>query len=182
MSACSSSDTTATASDGGSADATSPRDGGPKADTSTADSSTESDAAAGCNAVVNGASESTASTVKGTAPTATGGTIADGTYFQTEFNVYDPAGPAEAPSPSGLKVTLVIKGSLMQSVQELPDGSVATFTETYVIAGTALNRTLSCPKAAPDLSAVYSVSGGTLTIYETDATSGLVAGSVYVKQ
>lgn len=182
MSACSS-DTTATASDAGAADATSSTDGGSKADTSTGDSSTEMpDGATGCTTLTNGAPESTQATVKGAAPAATGGTIADGTYFQTEFTVYDPAGTASAPSPSGLKVTLAIKGNLMLSVQELPDASVSTFAETFVVAGTALNRTLTCPKKAPDLSAVYSVAGSKLTIYETDAMSGLVAGSVYVKQ
>ncbi len=183
MSACSSSsDTAATTSDAGGADATSGTDGG-KADTSTGDSSVDMpDGATGCTTITNGAAESTAATVKGAAPTATGGTIADGTYFQTEFTVYDPNGTASAPSPSGLKVTLYIKGNLMLSVQELPDASVATFSETFVVAGTALNRTLTCPKAGPDLAAVYSVAGSNLTIYETDAMSGLVAGSVYVKQ
>jgi hypothetical protein len=183
LSACSSSDTTATTSDAGGADSSSATDASSKGDTSAADSSTEKpDGATGCTTIVNGASESTSATVKGNAPAPTGGTIADGTYFLNEFSVYDPAGTASAPSPSGLKVTLFIQGNLMLSVQELPDGSVSTFSETFVVAGTDLNRTLTCPKAAPDLKAVYSVAGSKLTIYETDASSGTVAGSVYVKQ
>ncbi|MDB4938320.1 MAG: hypothetical protein JWP87_5292 [Labilithrix sp.] len=181
--ACSSSNSDSTGGpDGGNAEPAAPSDGGAK-DTSTADSATETpDVAGECNAVTNGAPELTSSTIKGDAPAATGGTIADGTYFQKEFNIYDPAGTASAPSPSGLKVTLVIEGSSMQSVQELPDASVATFTETFVANGTKLDRTLTCPKATTDLKAVYSVSGSTLTIYETDPQSMLVAGNVYTKQ
>lgn len=183
LSACSSSDTAATTADAGTADsASSPTDAASKADTSTADSATEGPDGGECNSVVNGAAESTSSTVKAAAPTATGGTIAEGTYFQTEFNLYDPTATASAPSPSGLKVTLVIKGGVMDSVQELPDGSVASFRETFVVSGTDLNRTLTCPKAKPDLKAVYSVTGTKLVIFESDATSGIVAGSVYVKQ
>lgn len=185
LGACSSSsDSTGTTGDAGGADSSTATDGSSKGDSSSsADSSIDKpDGASGCTTIVNAAPESTSATVKGDAPTATGGTIADGTYFLTEFTVYDPAGTASAPSPSGLKVTLFIKGDLMLSVQELPDATVSTFSETFVVSGTALNRTLTCPKAAPDLKAVYSVSGSKLTIYETDASSGTVAGSVYVKQ
>jgi hypothetical protein len=174
-------------SDAGAADVVAPSDTG-AGDTATEGSSGDAatdastDGAIVCNAVVNRAAESTTSTVKGAAPAATGGVIADGTYFQTQLNVYDPMGMASAPAPSGLKVTLVIAGTLMQSVQELPDGSIQTFSESFTLSGTALNRTLSCPKAAPDLKAVYSVMGSTLVIYETDPSSSLVAGSVYAKQ
>jgi hypothetical protein len=184
VSACSSSSNgTSSGTDAGDSDSASPIDAASRADTSTADASTDaSDSGGECNAVVNGAPESTSSSVKAAAPAPTGGTIADGTYFQTEFNVYDPSSNASAPSPSGLKVTLVIKGNLMESVQELPDGSVDRFAETFLTSGTALNRTLTCPKSAPDLAAVYSVSGNTLTIYETDPASMIVAGSVYMKQ
>lgn len=186
MSACSSSDTTATTAttaDAGGTDSSTATDSSSKADASSADSAVDKpDGATGCTTIANGAAESTSSSVKAAAPAPTGGTIADGTYFQTEFNVYDPASNASAPTPSGLRVTLFIKGDLMLSVQELPDASVATFSETFVVAGTALNRTLTCPKAKPDLAAVYSVAGSKLTIYETDPMSGLVAGSVYVKQ
>jgi hypothetical protein len=101
----------------------------------TSDAAMNGDGGGGCNTVFNAAPEATTSTVKGEAPTATGGTIAEGTYFQTELNVFDPNGTASAPSPSGLRVTLVIKGNVMSSVQELPDGSTATFTETFVVRG-----------------------------------------------
>lgn len=179
--ACSSSGTTESAStEGGdaSADAAAAKDAATPADAS----GTDAGGGGACNALVNGAPEATANTVKGPAPTATGGTIVDGTYFQTEFTVYDPAGTASAPSPSGLKITLAIKGDLMESIQTLPDGSTDTFAETFVTSGTALDRTLTCPKKTPDLKAVYSVAGSKLTIYETDPKSKLVAGSVFVKQ
>jgi hypothetical protein len=181
-SACSSSsDSTPSEVDGAAAEAAAQADSA-KPDTGAADSAMETPDSGTCNAVVNGAPESTSSTIKGNAPAPTGGTIADGTYFQNEFNIYDPGGTASAPSPSGLRVTLVIKGNLMQSVQELPDASTDTFSETFVINGKALERTLTCPKATPDLKAVYSVSGSKLTIYETDPQSMLVAESIYTKQ
>jgi hypothetical protein len=184
LSACTS--TTATdssTSDAGTDDAASPtKDAGSQADTGAADADTDADGGGACNTLVNGAAESTSSTIASAAPTATGGTIVDGTYFQTEFNVYDPSGTPSGPTPSGLKVTLKITGNLMESIQTLPDDSTDTFAETFVVAGTALNRTLTCPKSAADLAATYTVSGSTLTIYETDPTSMLVAGSVYQKQ
>jgi hypothetical protein len=187
-SACSSSSTTsgsgtddaASPETGTDTDADHPTDSGGTTDTGATDSGADSGGA--CNDLVNGAPESTSSTIMGDAPTALGGTIADGTYFQTELNVYDPAGPAQAPSPSGLKVTLAIKGNLMTSIQTLPDDSTATFAETFVVSNTDLNRTLTCPKPGPDLQATYSVEGSILTFYETDPGSGLVAASVFKKQ
>jgi hypothetical protein len=135
-----------------------------------------------CNTLTNTATEANQSTVKGNAPAATGGTIADGTYFLSEFVLYDPTGTDEAPSPSGLNVTMSIKGTAMDSIQTLPDSTSQTFAETFVTNGTKLQRTLSCPKAGPDLEAVYTVAGNKLTIFETDPNSKLVAGNVYTKQ
>jgi hypothetical protein len=178
LSACSSTSTPTP----GDADAASAADAAPDTRTSDAATADSSDGSTACNALVNAASEAMASTVKSAAPTATGGTIVDGTYFLTDITLYDPAGTASAPEPAGIQVTLAITGNLMESVQTYPDDSSDTFAETFVVNGTALNRTLTCPKAAPDLSAVYSAAGNKLTIYETDPKTSLVAGSVYVKQ
>jgi hypothetical protein len=178
-SACSSTSTSSASGDGGDNEASAPGDAGTK---ETGGEDSASDGAAGCNTITNGAAESTTSTKKSTAPAATGGTIVDGEYYLDEFNIYEPMGTASAATPSGLKVTLVIKGNLMQSAQELPDGATDTFSETFTVSGTKLDRTLTCPKAAPDLAAVYSVNGSKLTIYETDPKSMLVAESIYTKQ
>jgi hypothetical protein len=139
-----------------------------------------SDGGAACNAVTQAATEAMTSTIKSAAPTATGGMILPGTYYLTELNVYDPAGPASGPMPSGLTVTLVIAGNVMDSVQDLPDGT-QTFSETFSVNGTTLKRDLTCPKPGPDLAAKYTVTGTGITIYETDPMSMTVAGSVYVK-
>jgi hypothetical protein len=150
-----------------------------------ADVATEasSDGSAACNSVTQGATEATTSTIASAAPAATGGTILPGTYFLKEIDVYDPAGMASAPMPSGLTVTLVIAGNVMDSVQDLPDGT-QTFSETFTTDATtkALNRVLTCPKPGPDLAAKYTVTGTGVTIYETDPMSMTVAGSIYVKQ
>jgi len=142
-----------------------------------------SDGGGACNNVTQGATEATTSTIAAAAPAATGGTILPGTYFLKELDVYDPAGTASAPMPSGLTVTLVITGNVMDSVQDLPDGT-QTFSETFTVDATtkALNRVLTCPKPGPDLAAKYSVTGTGVTIYETDPMSMTVAGSIYVKQ
>ena len=189
--ACSSSTTTSgspapgvdagTADDAGGTDAatTPPRD-------AAADASSEasSDGSAACNSVTQAATEASTSTLTSAAPTATGGTILPGTYFLKEIDIYDPAGTASASMPSGLTVTLVITGNVMDSVQDLPDGSSQTFSETFTTDPTtkALNRVLTCPKPGPDLAAKYTVTGTGITIYETDPMSMNVAGSIYEKQ
>ncbi|MEA2747543.1 MAG: hypothetical protein QOI41_1686 [Myxococcales bacterium] len=185
--ACSSSDTgaPAAATDAGGADVvtatdapvTSPADA--KADVA---SEASSDGSAACNTVTQAATEATMSTVMGAAPAATGGTIAPGTYLLKELNIYDPTGTASPAGPSGLSVTLVIAGNVMNSVQDLADGSSQTFSETFSVMDKTLKRDLTCPKVSPDLAAVYSVTTGGLVVYETDPVSMLVAGNVYAKQ
>lgn len=176
--ACSTTTTSATSvPEAGAADASKP------ADASVPDAADSgSDAGGACNSVVNGGGDVQAASVKSAAPTATGGTIADGTYFQTEFNLYDPGSPAEAPAASGMISTLVIKGNSIESIIEFPDGSSETYSETFSVSGSKLMRNLTCPKTSQEPDAAYSVSGATFTIYETDAKSSLVGALVYVKQ
>ena len=140
------------------------------------------DGSAACNALTQMATEANMATIKSAAPAGSGGTILAGKYFLKEIDVYDPAGTASAPSPSGLITTLVIAGNVMDSIQDLPDGSSQTFSETFTVNGSVLTRNLTCPKVAPDLAATYTVTGTGITIYETDPMSALVAGSVYIKQ
>ena len=143
-----------------------------------------SDGSAACNALVQAATQANMANIMSAAPTATGGTILPGTYFLTEVDVYDPASAASPPSPSGFVTTLVIAGNVMNSIQDLPDGSSQTFSETFTanLTDKTLARVLTCPKPGPDLAAKYSVTGTGLIIYETDPVSMLVAGSVYAKQ
>jgi hypothetical protein len=142
-----------------------------------------SDGSATCNALTQMATEANMATIKGAAPAGSGGTILPGKYFLKEFDVYDPNGTAAPPSPSGLLTTLVIAGNVMDSIQDLPDGSSQAFSETFTVSGVAvLTRNLTCPKVAPDLAATYTVTATGITIYETDPMSMLVAGSVYAKQ
>ena len=167
-----------TATDAPAADA--PNDGAAAADAAEA----SSDGSAACNALVQAATQANMANIMSAAPTATGGTILPGTYFLTEVDVYDPASAASPPSPSGFVTTLVIAGNVMNSIQDLPDGSSQTFSETFTanLTDKTLARVLTCPKPGPDLAAKYSVTGTGLTIYETDPVSMLVAGSVYAKQ
>jgi hypothetical protein len=185
--ACSSSDTSAPAagSDAGGADVFAQPDSPANVPLDAhADvvSEASSDGSAACNGVTQAATEATTSTIASLAPAPTGGTILPGTYFLKELNIYDPAGPASAAMPSGLTVTLVIAGTVMNSVQDLPDGSSQTFSETFTVTDKTLKRDLTCPKAGPDLAAVFSVTAGGLVVYETDPVSKLVAGNVYAKQ
>jgi hypothetical protein len=136
-----------------------------------------------CNALTQMATEATMATIKGAAPAGSGGAILPGKYFLKEIDVYDPtAAMASPPSPSGLITTLVIAGNVMDSIQDLPDGSSQAFSETFAVNGAVLTRNLTCPKVAPDLAATYTVTATGITIYETDPMSMLVAGSVYAKQ
>lgn len=187
MAACSSSTTDATSNgDAGSVDdgaTNAPDDAGTTKPGDAGDGGTATGDGGACNALVNAAPESTSATVKGTPPAATGGTIAEGTYYQTEFVLYDPSSDASPPAPGGLKATLVIKGNVMNSVIDVGDGVDKPFTETFTTTGTALDRQLTCPKVAPDLKATYSVDGKKLVVYETDPNSpGVVAASVFMRQ
>lgn len=141
-----------------------------------------SDGNTACNGLTQKATEANMATIKSAAPPGSGGTILPGTYFLKEIDVYDPAGTASPPSPSGLITTLVIAGNVMDSIQDLPDGSSQAFSETFSVNGSVLTRNLTCPKVAPDLAATYTVTASGITIYETDPMSTLVAGSVYAKQ
>lgn len=179
--ACSSDDvSTSPSTDAGDA-ATAPSDAGGSS-SSSGDSAPVPHDGGPCHALANGASESTIETVKGTAPAPTGGTIADGTYFQTKFVIYDPSSNASPPEPGGLKSTLRITGKTMDLVLDLGDGENKTFIETFTATGTTLDRVLTCPKTGKDLDAVYSVAGSELVIYETDPNTKTVAGSTFVKQ
>ena len=140
------------------------------------------DGSAACNALTQMATQADMANIKSAAPAGSGGTILPGKYFLKEIDVYDRTSAASPPSPSGLLTTLVIAGNVMDSIQDLPDGSSQTFSETFTVNGSVLTRNLTCPKVAPDLAATYTVTATGITIYETDPMSALVAGSVYVKQ
>jgi hypothetical protein len=184
LAACTSDDaSSSTSTDAGDA-AVAPTDGGGSSSSSSSsgDSGPTVNDGGACNTLVNAAPESTIETVKGNAPAATGGTITDGTYFQTKFVIYDPTSNASPPEPGGLKATLKITGKTMDLVLDLGDGENKTFTESFTTNGTAVDRVLSCPKVGDDLKAVYSVAGNELVLFETDPNTKTVAGSTFVKQ
>jgi hypothetical protein len=81
----------------------------------------------------------------GTAPTPTGGTIADGTYVLTKVEVYSPA----TPNADLLKVTMKVTGKVVQWVSVTSAGAAVT-TQSYTteIFGTNWSLTGTCPSAA----------------------------------
>ncbi len=180
LGACTSSDPSpSTTTDAGDAAPAAPTEDGAAA---AGDAGASANDGGPCNTLPNDAPESTIETVQGNAPPATGGTIADGTYFQTKFVIYDPTSNASPPEPGGLKSTLRITGKTMDLVLDLGDGENKTFTESFTTTGTTLDRILSCPTTGKDLEAVYSVAGSELVVYETDPNTKTVAGSTFVKQ
>ncbi len=110
-----------------------------------------------------------------TAPTPTGGTIADGTYVLTSGTLYTGAGGATGPLGLTLKQTWHFAGTAYSHVSY--DNSSMTETRqggTYmVIAGTFdLHLLQSCPDA--DVQAdQYTATTTTLTLYSTDASGTL---------
>jgi hypothetical protein len=116
-------------------------------DASASDTSTGSDALVGCNDLVYGGAGLTNDIIAQDPPTATGGTIADGTYNLTNYKWYMGTSATPGKGAHTLKATIRITGTTIDSLQNL-DGveTRATGTFTTSNATKTISITWSCGK------------------------------------
>jgi len=102
-----------------------------------------------CNDLVNGGVLVDRTAVSGDPPTATGGTVVDGTYTLADYSVY--VGTGGAPGPTGItaKATLRIAGGKIDEIIEVGGtGKTTTVTTTssaYSVTGATFAETDLCP-------------------------------------
>ena len=98
-------------------------------------------AGASCNTLVNSAPEIIETAMAGDAPAPVGGTITDGTYYQTAVLVYN---PPSSSANSSHKLTAKIEGSLLQEVFRDETGAELRTTIELMPSGTALGEQQTC--------------------------------------
>lgn len=91
--------------------------------------------------------------VAAAAPTATGGTIADGTYYATKWEEYTGPGGATGPTSMTIKEMYVISNAtpttatVNRALTISPTGATDTRqTSTWNFAGSTISVSVSCPK------------------------------------
>jgi hypothetical protein len=120
-----------------------------------------------CNQLVNGAPVVSKATHAGPAPTMTGGTVVDGTYFLTAIDKYNDE------TGSGMhQETWVFAGNTFQSVtSDTVDGKVNfRASGTYTTAGNKVTLSITCPGVA-SLSTVFTATATqiqTVDLSDTD--------------
>jgi hypothetical protein len=119
----------------------------------------------GCNGIVPAGPQVSETVADGSAPSAVGGSIALGTYFLTEIDLY-------GPPPTGLVVqrTLVVDATRMNFAEVLgsspSDGGdpADDSTWTYTIADAVLGMAEYCPTNGASQNVFFSAQGNTLTL------------------
>jgi hypothetical protein len=143
-------------------------------DASVGDASTDAtDAGGACNAVANDASDVAEEDVVAATPTATGGTITDGTYYLTKWQFYSTS-PVAADGGTLLKTRRVwqVSGSRTDVVRrDYPDTTDHHFSFTFTTSGTTHTPTLVCSdptlSGGPPGPSHFSVNGNDLVIVLT---------------
>lgn len=122
-----------------------------------------SDAGATCNLLLDCGPTVTMKAIAGAAPTAVGGTIADGTYVLTAWNVH---GTTSLPGVFTGSVVMVVNGSSWEQSATQMDVE-ATLSLTVSTSGTTLTRNYTCPGVQTD-EREYTVSGDKLILIQPD--------------
>jgi hypothetical protein len=144
------------------------------------------DAQATCSPICNAASPANAVGVAGTPPAATGGTVADGTYYLTSRVVYQPAdGGTDGGTIYTVQETIVLTTTngitIAQDIQNTNGQPNEAVTASFFASGNTVFLTQLCPNTSQK-SVTYTASGNTVTFYETHGSSGEVEESVFTKQ
>jgi hypothetical protein len=165
-----------------------PFDGGaPEAGLPDAGNCSDPDAEAGssCTSICNTASPIGPVAVAADAPAATGGPVADGTYYLTARHIYMGAdGGTDAGVLGPEQETIVVATTsdgirIVQYVQS--GGSQPASVSTIVSSGNTLYFTSFCPQTA-QTKKIYSANGNTMMVYDNDGPGGAIEESVYTLQ
>lgn len=146
---------------------------------------TDPDGGPSCTSICNGASPIVPAAVAADPPAATGGPVADGTYYLTARSIYVGAdagtdGGALGPEQETIVLSTSSDGvTIVQYVQS--GGSQPASASTFMASGNTLYFTSFCPNMGQKTKP-YSASGNTIVVFDTDGPGGAVEGSVYAKQ
>jgi hypothetical protein len=167
-----------------------PYDAGAPLDAGLPDSGTCSqalaDAQATCSPICNAASPINVIGVPGSPPPATGGTIADGTYYLTSRVVYQGTdGGTDGGTLYTIQETTVFTTSnginIVQDIQNTNGQPNQAVAASVFASDSMAFLTELCPNTAQKASH-YTASGNTLTVYDTDGPNGEPQESVFTKQ
>ena len=121
---------------------------------------------------------------QGSPPAATGGTIADGTYYLTSYTIYG-AGSVGGGfvANQATSVTLVVAGASWTQVQVYSiENTVSTVSTnlTAAVSGTAIALTPSCPQGAPATNGTYDATATAIQL--VTSTGGFTLSETFAKQ
>jgi len=142
-------------------------------------SSEDSGAANACNDLVNNAPAVTLVAIADSPPAALGGTLVDGTYWLTGFNVFTGPGGTTDLSTFTANATFVLSGTTMQQVLSSNGGAEKRYTSTVSTSGTTLYATDTCPEPVTEQDP-YTATPTKLTIYLDDPNGTFE--QIYTKQ
>jgi hypothetical protein len=163
---------------GGSGDAATTGAGGAGA----TDASGDLGYGAGCNTLTASAAVTIACAPDGGAPpTTTGGTIVPGTYVLAGFTDYGFCGAGT------IAQTVVLTASTIETVVDsLIAGGLSHLSSTYVVSGTNIVQTQTCPATTPPPMNTFgfsvSTTAGSTTMTLVSAGGGSATVGVYIKQ
>ena len=142
------------------------------------DSATDS---AVCNTLdLTGVAAVTLTQVAGDAPSAAGGTVADGTYLLTKYTLYTGPGGPTGSLPLSVKARRQFSAGVVQTIQADGDGSnVVRFTATFSAATSNFTEMHTCGGTAVDRG-TYSATSSTLIEWTTDR--GMVVEATFTMQ
>ena len=130
------------------------------------------DASAGCNDVVNVAPVIAGQIVAANLPTPMGGTMVDGTYFETAYTIY--AGPGGATGPEGVdhQLTAILAGRTAR-VAVLANGVQKRYVFNIATSGTQTTWTPSCPPNQGPIPYGFDASAAQIVLYLTNDPTSL---------
>jgi len=129
-----------------------------------------------CNSLLNDGPTIGFAVQPGSNPTATAGTIVDGTYELSQANVY--FAPAGYSNSSMLSAVFQISGNTIQQVGSI-DGEERRYTSSYSINGVTLSTTDTCPEPSSD-SFAYTATPTELHILQ--ASGGITLQQIFTKR